>query len=308
MMRWDSGGLVFNSPQLIYLDQSDLSHLALGRLPEEAALLKDLCNRGQAMPVFSFTHTIETWKLHGTDTQSRIVSLVDSFAQRLWNLPRFTFEVEVASAFFHWFGLAFNVNPLKKSINDFYYAQEKGPLLIQLKEPGFADILRLNSQNAQLSAMLANLTWMPGLLPEAVLAFRRNIKVRGTRSVMRVYDEKFGRFLIEYVPERFPSGDFVPLCKRQAFIGLHPWRDYATLPMAYIWSEVGKLMARGAAGNVKPSQLMDFEHLSALPYVDYFLCDRQTFQLLKIAKIPNQYLSRVHCNLKEALHLVAQAA
>jgi hypothetical protein len=286
----------------IYLDQAQLSNLAHGRELAKAKF-EQLCSDCKLIPVFSMAHIYETSKHADKNTRQRIAIYADSLPKRRWILSRHVLVAEEGKRAFltlHGFDCP-PLDPLRDELKHVLYAGAQEPIEIILEDYGFLKTLKYIESEPELSQGFDEWKAFEASFPSAKGLLAAAVSARGSTNVLRDLDKRFREDMAEKIPDRFPDSNFVTPQHRRKFQDDGPWSTYDAWPTTYLYIQVEKEITRDISARVDPSHLTDQVHLSALPYVDLFLCDGQTRDYIRRARVPDAVLKRCFTKLGVAL-------
>lgn len=290
-------------PQTIYLDHSQVSKLALQR--ERPEIIKKFCllaESGGITPVFSTGHIYETWKHGDITAQEQIAAFVDSLSNCLWILNHhLVIKNEIENAFLAFVGYTSKpFHPLCREIQHTWYEGMPEPIEIVVDHLTFGYVLNLINNNNELSSHFYR-DWkrLELLFPEAKQ--RLLDRLSGRPKEMRAIIRELRESLAENIPGRTPDGNLVTAQQKKKFLSQAHWDRYEEWPSTYLYCKMMEEMVRNMTGRIKPSHILDHFHVAALPYVDIFLTDGQTRDLIRRTHLPQHVFAHCFTSLTLAL-------
>ncbi len=288
----------------IYLDQSHLSNLArgVGDLTS-ARRFKELCTVGDVSPVFSMVHVYETWNHPNLVTRNRIAAYADSLPNPKWILSRHILtEKEINKAFFKFHGSPQQpINVFRQKLKHILYENMKGAIEIVIRDYGFTETFAEIAQDRSLQENFQEWKTIDASYPSVKLLLSGAVVRRGAADVIAELRTRYASFIAEEIPTHLPNGEIASVSQKGAFVQHALVEAFQSCPTVHVMLRVDEEIARDISSRAEPSQFPDLIHLSALPYVDLFLCDNRIRDYVRRAKLPAAISNRCFGDLGEAL-------
>ncbi len=298
-------------PIFVYLDQSTLSNLASDRMPPDVRTeFLNACANRQMCPVLSTAHVYETWKHGAPDVRTRIAKFADSIVECHWMINhRLVSKGEVEAAFFRFCGFApAALIPFRKRMKDAYYENVEGAIELILEDFTFSYMLQRFESDPPLRRGFEEWQGMQNVLPHAMRRAAQSHASRGRAAVRKSMWEVVAKHVRELLPNHLPDGEIPSIAVKEQFVATVPWERYSDMPYTYLWSRRILEMSADLQYAAEPSELIDWFHLAALPYVKAFLCDSRTKSFVERSKVPYAVIQSCFVHLKDAISFLAVEA
>lgn len=270
-------------PLLLYPDQSHLSDVAKGVLRDERKALEGLVGSGDIRLVLSAYHLIETSASDRKEGKVRaeILDYVDALEPDVqWlHMAHVIFEREVSEALEAYLEEREPrpIDPFARNLQDCVRSASDDKTLIWPKE----------YKPSEVADLLKKYGWVSELL-RSWQAYGTNAKRFQEAGAQHTEGEWVRRRVIEqFAPVKLAKGTLSTKAERAKFAqevrlecmsGLFVFQE----AMGATASEVFRLMTPRSP---KRSDVPDWHHVVALPYIDLFTCDAQVFDALRRSKL-----------------------